>query len=75
MCMRVTLSYPLPCCSRPLRLRAGSSFVPSNNFVSAIQVSLFGGQVTSWRNEKGEELLFTSSKVLNIRTMWLVICG
>ncbi|CAK9165817.1 unnamed protein product [Ilex paraguariensis] len=26
------------------------------------QVSLYGGQVTSWRNDRGEELLFTSSK-------------
>ncbi|XP_044502369.1 putative glucose-6-phosphate 1-epimerase isoform X2 [Mangifera indica] len=30
--------------------------------LSMAQVSLQGGQVTSWRNEKGEELLFTSSK-------------
>lgn len=28
------------------------------------KVSLYGGQVTSWRNEKGEELLFTSSKAI-----------
>lgn len=28
-----------------------------------IKVSLHGGQVTSWRNEQGEELLFTSTKV------------
>lgn len=27
-------------------------------------VSMHGGHVTSWRNEKGEELLFTSSKAL-----------
>jgi glucose-6-phosphate 1-epimerase len=26
-------------------------------------VSLHGGQVVSWRNDRGEELLFTSSKV------------
>eukprot|EP01018_Ginkgo_biloba_P032551 Gb_29678 [translate_table: standard] len=26
------------------------------------QVHLFGGQVTSWKNDRGEELLFTSSK-------------
>lgn len=25
---------------------------------------MYGGQVTSWRNEKGEELLFTSSKAI-----------
>lgn len=29
-----------------------------------IQVYLYGGQVTSWKNEYGEELLFVSSKVL-----------
>ncbi|BAS95407.1 Os05g0569400 [Oryza sativa Japonica Group] len=27
------------------------------------RVSLHGGQVLSWRNDRGEELLFTSSKV------------
>uniref|UniRef100_A0A5B7AHV6 Putative glucose-6-phosphate 1-epimerase n=2 Tax=Davidia involucrata TaxID=16924 RepID=A0A5B7AHV6_DAVIN len=27
-------------------------------------VSLHGGQVTSWRNDRGEELLFTSSKAI-----------
>ncbi|XP_052211424.1 putative glucose-6-phosphate 1-epimerase [Diospyros lotus] len=30
---------------------------------SSVQMSLQGGQVTSWRNRRGEELLFTSSKV------------
>jgi len=29
----------------------------------ALQVSLHGGQVVSWRNDRGEDLLFTSSKV------------
>ncbi|TYI54930.1 hypothetical protein E1A91_D11G106200v1 [Gossypium mustelinum] len=29
---------------------------------ASARVSLHGGQVTSWRNEQGEELLFTSSK-------------
>ncbi|MED6107292.1 hypothetical protein PIB30_012688 [Stylosanthes scabra] len=29
-----------------------------------MQVYLYGGQVTSWKNELGEELLFVSSKVL-----------
>lgn len=33
------------------------------HFDSSVQVSLHGGQVLSWRNERGEELLFTSSKV------------
>ncbi|KAH7291431.1 hypothetical protein KP509_29G016800 [Ceratopteris richardii] len=28
------------------------------------QVHLYGGQVTSWKNERGEELLFMSSKAL-----------
>ncbi|KAL6124091.1 hypothetical protein ACLB2K_076606 [Fragaria x ananassa] len=31
---------------------------------ASAQVSLHGGQVTSWRNEHGEELLFTSSKAI-----------
>jgi glucose-6-phosphate 1-epimerase len=31
--------------------------------VCVLQVSLHGGQVLSWRNDRGEELLFTSSKV------------
>ncbi|KAG2720508.1 hypothetical protein I3760_02G038800 [Carya illinoinensis] len=29
-----------------------------------VRVSLHGGQVTSWRNKHGEELLFTSSKAM-----------
>ncbi|CAN1793778.1 Putative glucose-6-phosphate 1-epimerase [Linum perenne] len=36
----------------------------SPNGASA-KVNLHGGQVVSWRNERGEELLFTSSKVRN----------
>ncbi|KAJ4954881.1 hypothetical protein NE237_011664 [Protea cynaroides] len=28
------------------------------------RVSLYGGQVVSWRNDRGEELLFTSSKAI-----------
>lgn len=31
---------------------------------ASARVSLHGGQVRSWRNERGEELLFTSSKVV-----------
>lgn len=31
---------------------------------ASARVSLFGGQVISWRNERGEELLFTSSKAI-----------
>ncbi|KAJ1689603.1 hypothetical protein LUZ63_013758 [Rhynchospora breviuscula] len=35
--------------------------VPSG---ASARVSLHGGQLISWRNEKGEELLFTSSKAI-----------
>ncbi|XP_054781349.1 putative glucose-6-phosphate 1-epimerase isoform X2 [Prosopis cineraria] len=35
-----------------------------NSQGASAKVSLHGAQVTSWRNEKGEELLFTSSKVI-----------
>ncbi|XP_020264976.1 putative glucose-6-phosphate 1-epimerase isoform X2 [Asparagus officinalis] len=31
---------------------------------ASARVSLFGGQVISWRNERGEEQLFTSSKAI-----------
>ncbi|KAJ7549722.1 hypothetical protein O6H91_07G065100 [Diphasiastrum complanatum] len=31
---------------------------------STVQVHLFGGQVTSWKNERAEELLFMSSKAI-----------
>ncbi|KAL1806005.1 hypothetical protein DCAR_0831754 [Daucus carota subsp. sativus] len=31
---------------------------------ASAQVSLHGGQVLSWKNERGEELLFTSSKAI-----------
>ncbi|KAF3619747.1 hypothetical protein FXO37_33559 [Capsicum annuum] len=30
---------------------------------ASVRVSLLGGQVTSWRNDRGEELLFSSSKI------------
>lgn len=33
--------------------------------VSIIQVSLHGGQVLSWKTDNGEELLFTSTKVIS----------
>ena len=32
---------------------------------NALQVYLYGGHVTSWKNENGEELLYLSSKVLH----------
>ncbi|KAJ8534815.1 hypothetical protein K7X08_016543 [Anisodus acutangulus] len=32
---------------------------------ASVRVSLHGGQVTSWRNDRGEELLFTSSKAIS----------
>ncbi|XP_068306095.1 putative glucose-6-phosphate 1-epimerase [Pyrus communis] len=31
---------------------------------ASVRVSLHGGQVLSWKNERGEELLFTSSKAI-----------
>ncbi|KAL2650755.1 hypothetical protein R1flu_018883 [Riccia fluitans] len=31
---------------------------------SSAEILLFGGQVTSWKNERGEELLFLSSKAI-----------
>ncbi|XAR62999.1 Glucose-6-phosphate 1-epimerase [Bertholletia excelsa] len=31
---------------------------------ASVKVSLHGGQVVSWRNDRGEELLFTSSKAI-----------
>ncbi|KAF3448660.1 hypothetical protein FNV43_RR09373 [Rhamnella rubrinervis] len=31
---------------------------------ASVRVSLYGGQVLSWRNDRGEELLFTSSKAI-----------
>ncbi|KAM0065499.1 putative aldose 1-/Glucose-6-phosphate 1-epimerase, galactose mutarotase-like domain superfamily [Helianthus debilis subsp. tardiflorus] len=34
-----------------------------NPLGASARVSLLGGQVTSWRNERGEELLFMSNKV------------
>lgn len=44
----------------------------------ALQVSLHGGQVVSWKNDRGEELLFTSSKVSRFFSLALhssVICN
>ncbi|KAM0042555.1 putative aldose 1-/Glucose-6-phosphate 1-epimerase, galactose mutarotase-like domain superfamily [Helianthus debilis subsp. tardiflorus] len=46
--------------------------VPRNPLGASVRVSLLGGRVTSWRNERGEELLFMSNKVkekarLNLR--------
>jgi glucose-6-phosphate 1-epimerase len=37
------------------------------------QVCLHGGQVVSWRNDRGEELLFTSSKVSLLQLPMLVV--
>ncbi|KAK6137324.1 hypothetical protein DH2020_028928 [Rehmannia glutinosa] len=31
---------------------------------ASVRISLFGGQVQSWKTERGEELLFTSSKAI-----------
>lgn len=42
-------------------LRRDSEFLMG--FWHWLQVSLHGGQVVSWRNDRGDELLFTSSKV------------
>lgn len=46
------------------------------------QVSLHGGQVLSWKTDRGEELLFTSSKVLDFMMFivkiifkFIVICN
>ncbi|WCJ26443.1 Galactose mutarotase-like superfamily protein [Euphorbia peplus] len=33
-----------------------------NTHGASVRVSLYGGQVMSWKNDQGEELLFTSSK-------------
>lgn len=54
--------------------RAGIEFTKDWNGIDQVvlrnpqgasaRVSFHGGQVTSWRNEHGEELLFTSSKAL-----------
>lgn len=38
--------------------------VLQNQQGASARVSLLGGQVTSWRNKHGEELLFTSSKAI-----------
>ena len=38
-----------------------------------MQVYLYGGHVTSWKNENGEELLHLSSKVLQINTIFHLI--
>ncbi|KAG7015158.1 hypothetical protein SDJN02_22791 [Cucurbita argyrosperma subsp. argyrosperma] len=36
-----------------------------NSRGASARVSLHGGQVLSWKTEKGEELLFTSTKVIS----------
>ncbi|KAL1807281.1 hypothetical protein ACET3Z_030349 [Daucus carota] len=50
----------------PFRFINGPSSLPcvllSEPGGSSAQVQLFGGQVVSWKNEQGEELLFKSSK-------------
>ncbi|KAK8959180.1 hypothetical protein KSP40_PGU008129 [Platanthera guangdongensis] len=43
-----------------LRVPSGASARKKNE--SFFQVCLYGGQIISWRNERGEELLFTSCK-------------
>jgi hypothetical protein len=57
----------LLCTARPLFGRTtphasvSSSHCPGSRFT--LQMSLYGGQIDTWRNNRGEELLFTSSKV------------
>lgn len=41
--------------------------------VTSFQISLHGGQVLSWRTDRGEELLFTSTKV-NSKIFLFAIC-
>lgn len=36
---------------------------------------MYGGQVASWKNEKGEELLVMSSKVLRFQSINLYFNG
>ncbi|CAL5440466.1 unnamed protein product [Camellia sinensis] len=45
-----------------LREVRGSSAEESRNNNADVKVYLYGGQVTSWKNDHGEELLFVSSK-------------
>lgn len=39
-------------------------FTLQNSRGASVMVSLYGGQVLSWKNEQGEELLFKSSKAI-----------
>lgn len=41
-------------------------YTKSKLFFLGFQVYLYGGHVTSWKNDHGEELLFVSSKVIFI---------
>ncbi|WVZ10468.1 hypothetical protein V8G54_014998 [Vigna mungo] len=41
-----------------------SSLIYLVSFLSDFQVYLYGGQVTSWKNDQAEELLFLSSKAI-----------
>lgn len=43
---------------------AGQAVVLRSPRGATARVSLYGGQVVSWRNDRGEELLFTSSKAI-----------
>lgn len=40
----------------------------------SFQVYLYGGHVTSWKNDHGEELLFLSSKVCLCVCVWCQTC-
>lgn len=64
----VFLDYEISCC-RIIFLSADFNglsllLLSYNISVWAFQVYLYGGHVTSWKNDHGEELLFVSSKVL-----------
>ncbi|CAN7033203.1 unnamed protein product [Brassica rapa subsp. trilocularis] len=45
----------------------------SDRHCQSFGVYLYGGQVTAWKNEKGEELLFMSGKVLHIHPFNYII--
>lgn len=58
-----------------LSFKALSWLTFEHHSVTSIQVSLYGGQVLSWKNDRGEELLFASSKVnLSIILYLCVLC-
>ncbi|XP_020102962.1 putative glucose-6-phosphate 1-epimerase [Ananas comosus] len=58
------MAAPKPSVERCMGVNGLEKIVLREGRGSSVEVKLYGGQVTSWKNDHGEELLFVSSKAI-----------